>query len=295
MAEWFESWEEDTPFEWPLYEDYAINDNDVLVPRGKRIGSYSPFLRTELPTEIYKLRERDNKSLLDFARRYGTFGFYGARRAADIYEPLSKVDMMQIPEEAGPTDEADPLYWIWAHVHGVQLILDAVALLREKDEDGARRFLRRLQPSSSVGKTTDPKFGRLAAMVGKLDTWEVLEVHYPLDAHPLLPVAKVAHELLQKNLRGIIRQPRFNPKTYQLESRFCCLSMIQAAYWHLINMAEGGNLLLCAACQTPFLQTDKRQRFCPPRYMEKESRCAGRARQQKLRAKGSKEEGNGDA
>jgi hypothetical protein len=61
-------------------------------------------------------------------------------------------------------------------------------------------------------------------------------------------------------------------------------ALIEVAYWHLANALQGGRVMRCArpGCRGIFIQTDRRQRFCPP-GTNGESPCALLVRQQKCR------------
>jgi len=71
----------------------------------------------------------------------------------------------------------------------------------------------------------------------------------------------------------------------KVQSRFRFNSLIEMVYWHLGDTREGGSVQQCAAedCRRVFIQTDSRQRYCPPDPGEKESPCSRRDRMSRYR------------
>ena len=64
-------------------------------------------------------------------------------------------------------------------------------------------------------------------------------------------------------------------------------SLLSVIYRHLFDVVVGGNVQECRECGTPFVQTDGRQRFCPPPPSSRESQCAMRfhKREQRKRSR----------
>jgi len=92
--------------------------------------------------------------------------------------------------------------------------------------------------------------------------------------------------LINKNITGITREASIKTRKngfIEIESRFTFTSMIEVAYWQLLDALEGGEFRECEQCGKPFIMTDKRQKFCPKLQFENESKCAVLFRQQKRR------------
>ena len=68
-------------------------------------------------------------------------------------------------------------------------------------------------------------------------------------------------------------------------------SLLSVIYRHARELAIGGRISSCAYCRSPFVQTDKRQRFCPPDEGSRESRCAWNFRKQRGKQRGRDQAG----
>ena len=66
--------ERGVPIFWRVAEDYEIQ-NGILCQKGNAQRFYAPVTREELPSEISKLREGDEKALFAFAKVYGWLGY----------------------------------------------------------------------------------------------------------------------------------------------------------------------------------------------------------------------------
>lgn len=253
---------------WPVYEDYHIDDSDWLLPvKGAPHRVYSPLDHKELPSEIYKLHEGDIKGLLAFARRYGDFGLFGMARS---HGSLSGVFI------------GDGLQFIWAHVRTVKLVADCIRILQDEDEPAATRLMRKI---TTVESDADGrKVNRLRLEVGVGWKPEITRLKYPDEAPPLELVAGLVRILLETNLLGVRRVPLV-VEGYKIRSAIRFEAMLQAVYWMLLETAEGGEMVPCQNCRTPFIRTHKKQHYCPPRSGESESACSRKVRQERFKAK----------
>jgi hypothetical protein len=94
---------------------------------------YAPFVHTELPAELAKLRQADQEQALDFARTYGELGFSSL---AGTWEQATHLDLESGQRSTG----GDPLPWIRAHASGVYVCL-AVAHALTTPKLVTRKFL----------------------------------------------------------------------------------------------------------------------------------------------------------
>ena len=66
------------------------------------------------------------------------------------------------------------------------------------------------------------------------------------------------------------------------------ISLIESIYTRVTDAITRGRLAQCADCGAVFIQTDERQRFCPPREGQVKSACMNRQRVRRYREKGRK-------
>jgi hypothetical protein len=86
----------------------------------------------------------------------------------------------------------------------------------------------------------------------------------------------VCRDLINPNIDGIYRGLQGHGKNER--SFFHFSALIEAAYWQLADIVEGGRVVRCDECGALFPQTREGQRYCPPQFRQKESPCAQRAR-----------------
>ena len=101
-------------------------------------------------------------------------------------------------------------------------------------------------------------------------------------------------DYLWLNLRGVRRRVKFVEG--RLRSMWGGDSLLESIYTAVTDAATtGGRLAQCAAadCGAVFIQTDERQRFCPPRGGQEKSACMNRERVRRYRKKNPPEEGQG--
>jgi hypothetical protein len=96
----------------------------------------------------------------------------------------------------------------------------------------------------------------------------------------------IRRSLIDDNIEGIHRALLSDERKDHLFWQFKAL--IEMAYWHVANAVDARQFKRCEAddCTAIFIQTDSRQRFCPPPFGQKQdSRCAIRHRVHKHRQK----------
>jgi len=280
--------------EWPVPSDCRVENGRLVVIRPD-VRWYDPFDRKELPGEIAKLKPGDTKALREFVLRYGKFGYTAVVNAVQDYHLDSEMLF----------DQSEPLDWIWAHANGVRLVLEGIRILHERDEGKAVRYLANLlhpylnPPESTLAfaevRRALPQGKDTAVYEAPIGYREVVlpqrwMLHAPR-VRPLATVGDMVCDILTPNLALNRREVYYDTETSSIRSTFVYDGMIQAVYQQLLETAEGGRIAECDECHALFIQTDARQHFCPPRFKEKESRCALRYRQREWRQRREQEGG----
>lgn len=93
-------------------------------------------------------------------------------------------------------------------------------------------------------------------------------------------VQYMACAIINSNIRGVQRKATMFSDGGGIRSSFHFSSLLDVIYWQILNEIEGSTVERCQNCHAPFIKTDKRQRFCPKRYGEAESKCAMQFRKQ---------------
>jgi hypothetical protein len=102
-------------------------------------------------------------------------------------------------------------------------------------------------------------------------------------------VATLLRDIIGPNIFDVRRQP-FVTRDNTLSSDFASPALVEIAYWMLLNTAqdETGRVERCEDCESLFIATHGRQRFCPPCPGQRESSCALRHRQRRFSKKRGK-------
>jgi len=241
---------------WTVFGGYGITGGVLRRSRDDAVSVYAPIRRRELPGELAKLMRGDETALIAFAERYGQLG----------YDQLVGAD-----ERRG----GDPVDWIRLHAETVRICLDLTQLLQEDLLEKVQPYLHsvalpkeerqrvQLLPSSLVIKF---------AAKGRTNT---LEIAYEERNHASL-ARLVCRDLINPNIDGIHRGLQGHGKNEQ--SFFHFSALIEAAYWQLADIVEGGRVVRCDECRALFPQSREGQRYCPPQLRQRESLCAQRAR-----------------
>jgi hypothetical protein len=135
-------------------------------------------------------------------------------------------------------------------VEKVEPYLRSVALPKEERQ----RF--QLLPSSIVIKF---------AAIGRTDT---LEIAYE-EKNSASLARLVCRDLINPNIVRIHRGLQGHGKNER--SFFHFNALIEAAYWQLADIVEGGRVMRCAECGALFPQNRRSQQHCPAQLRQKES------------------------
>ncbi len=245
---------------------------DALVGSGAIAHWYAPFVHTEIAGELAKLRSADEQAILSFARTYGEMGF--DRLHIDM-------DDMAAREKAGKRIfVGDPLPWLRAHASGVAFCLEVTQALASGRKAAA--------VVSSVLRGFDGVVYGEGAEVVRLSVDDSRRYYTQLGRNEmtLTDAARLLRaDIVNPNLGGIRRCVVVGGAKGKDQSFFRWRAPIDAVYWHLANMIDGGIAKRCEAdgCGGIFIQTDPRQRYCPKQWRQRESACATRQRQREAR------------
>ena len=110
----------------------------------------------------------------------------------------------------------------------------------------------------------------------------------PYDAQPIPMTEGDAEQLGKAVIAGILNpnlwRTREGLRTYMdptsLELHRDCIHLLAAVYWQLAKIVAERQVARCGMCDSIFVVTDQRQKYCPPARGKSESICAARARKQ---------------
>lgn len=276
-------------FRWLVAGDYELRDRMLAPVRHSQWRDYYPANQKNLPIQLAKIKEGDEKALLAFARKYGSLGFTGVLPfvVASIHTkrllPSDRKSIEKLKRECCLPDielwkswiasggDGDPLPWIWAHVRTIRLCIELGLYIKDEDEEGLTSFLRKSQwrdsrRSPELVTAVDVAFQHSVTLCtwSQPKDWTVLEFGKYL-----------RRELINKNIQGI--RIALEPEGNRERSYFEYRSLIEVAYWHLHNLAIDGMLKRCKreGCGGFFVQEHRGTDYCPePKTPQKESRCA---------------------
>jgi hypothetical protein len=272
---------------WGVAADYRIV-NGALAADGPVTRRYLPAAHAQLPTELAKVDAGGDAALLGFARDWGSLGYARLVLADDT---LTEDQQDQRTASLGG---GDPVPWIRAHAHGIQVCLTLLGHLTTGSAN-AERDLGAYLDSMRTGADGDLELVYGARHASRRAT---LASVFVSDGENLERAwsREIISAMVNPNLRAL--HPQLDnvhgAPSFVLNYQFVGLTDI--IYWHLAQFVLGQlGLARCQECGAFFPQSDKRQRFCPPPEWEStysrehggrtESRCAKRARMRRLRAK----------
>jgi len=269
--------------EWEVHKDYEVVDG-VLRPIGKPRWVYFPMVHPEIVGEIGKLYEGDEGRLVTFAQTWGLLG-----------------------GSSTPGEEGDPLAWVWAHASNIRMALELQYYLQggdheELDEEGLDQFLNSHQRPFPPG--FEQEFADLAAKAtSRVEAFRSVErvmmlpdveirAWFSYDgADPVGTARRVIAGIVNLELSEmmyVLLCRQIGPVSEaDLRLFLTFRSLVTVAYWHLAHVIGGSGRL--GRCQDPrcgalFVETDRRQHFCPrpPKWKAKTgSLCGARLRKRK--------------
>jgi len=237
----------------------------MLVGCGAPTKWFAPFVHSELPGELAKLRTATDADILVFAERYGQLGFQGSHNGEWL--EWGKVGRIRYG--------GDPLEWIRAHGRGAHICLEITEALSKKPKESSRRL------EALIKEYSDATYG---VPVGVYEVAYRSSGSVTLAQSPEQDARSLRREIINRNLRGVQRYVSVDSETKRDRSYFHG-SVSAVVYWHLANLIDQGTVKRCEAegCGAVFIQDDPRRRHCPPQWGQQESPCALRQRQRNRR------------
>jgi hypothetical protein len=238
---------------------------------------YAPLEHPELPHQ-FASAARSDAALLTFVRAYGRLGWHELWRDERVGRSSWLQQTLRIWESAVDREgvgafNAEPIEWIKAHAHTVAWCLQAGLALQITHAGSRTARCREL--SRSLPKPLGCRaWIRAEPLLGEKTISKVSPVHF---------VGARLEDYLWINLEGVRRRVQYDGT--QLQASWGGDSLLESIYTMVTDAATGGRLSQCQACGAVFLQTDERQRFCPPREGQEKSACMNRERVRRYRQK----------
>jgi len=236
---------------------------------------YAPLEHPELAHQFADVA-RDVRALRAFLSTYGRLGWYeliGDEPASSGWLKQRRREYHKSLSNGGPV-YAEPIDWIRIHAVTVDWCLRAGRALK-MDEQGCEKLAATLPEPYGIRGT----IGSVSPIrQATRDTVSVRDF-----------VGGVLEDILWVNLRGVRRRVAY--RAGALRTMWGGSSLLESIYTLVVDGAIGGRLALCQAedCGAVFIQTDDRQRFCPPRKGQQKSACMNRLRIRRRRAEQRKE------
>jgi len=255
-----------------VYDTYVIRQ-ERLWAEGSWSG-YVPMECPELPSALAKLRPGDTKAVLRFAREYGLLGYWHIAKGAD-----------------GEDGEGEPLDWIWAQAHTLNVCLALTGLLEHGEREPLEEYLAGL-PGPLVIFDAAGSPGRdwqSCVFWGKSYAAACLG-HFPPFDTPFAHARWFRQWLVNINLRPV--RPRLHEDPEEGEQLYLWTEGVLGAAWFLLSrllVTPHPRLVQCRdpKCQNWVVPTDQRQHFCAAPRGKRESRCSARYRMRNRRARAS--------
>lgn len=295
---------------WWVAEDYRLDGSGLVrpvirgeyvhadawsdLPRPNTIGQrdasgmhYAPMGRPELPTELAKVADEREESILAFVKRYGLLGqreaLLGTRDSftdKDLEQLGRSGDAQLARARAG-----DPVAWILAHARTVRLVLElGYGLRQHPDPSSLLATLEKLRTSDGVLRFTAGNRGAVVEHVSD-GTGDVGD-----QARAIIKGA------VNPNLTDIRLQLDDAPPDQTLMRVFEPTSLVACVYYLLAEGLQGGRIRQCAyeRCRRLFLATDERMKYCPApmdrAHGDRVSRCMNSDKVARSRARRRQEE-----
>jgi hypothetical protein len=231
----------------PVFNDYAI-DNDILKPcMIKGLGKlYFPFLHKEMPHHFARLYEGDNSNIINFAKSYGMLG-RELLVASQIYDPNKRKGYPETVE------------WIKAHSKSVHICLSIINHLKQFPHDSSVNYE---NPPLNEYLSQFLLNGNTYHLVNVGNTYEIQSITFGKEIDLYKDAIRILQELINCNLCHFYRSIELQANG-NISNNYNFTALIEVIYWILADTVVNGHVKQCEECGRVFIQTDKRQRYCP--------------------------------
>ncbi len=245
---------------------------------------YYPLEVPSLPNALAKIDHKE--AAVAFVQKYGLLGYSGLGQ-----------DPIHLETSKYRPYEGDPLSWFLAQASTVRFVLNLIVMLQNNDERALNDWIM-AQAVSIPFKVFDPsapKEVRIPAHV-LAEGQEVVHMHYSEEGPPCetynfgidWALSLIAF-LVNVNTYGFRRRLVHYYTKKRLVPGLSARALIEAI-WYMVGQAALSLpksklpvIRLCEECGTPFLVTDRRQRFCPGDGFSRGSLCGARYRMRRSR------------
>jgi hypothetical protein len=268
---------------WPVQDAERSGDWILFEFDERRV--YAPLEHRELPHQFARCATNED-ALLTFVKDNGRLGWRDLTAAsndeADLWLQHQKWQIAQLGPAFGKRQlYAEPVEWIRAHAATVKWCLEAAHTLGISNG----RIRNRHCVELLYDLFPDPVGKR--GTIEHISTTRMLPNKIPLR----IALAGMVRVLLEPNLSGVRRRLQID-RNGQLQSVWAGSSLIESIYTLIADAITSGRLAQCEHCGAGFIQTDSRQRYCPPPEGKDKSDCMNRERVRRQRPK-AKGHGNG--
>jgi predicted RNA-binding Zn ribbon-like protein len=261
-------------------QDAKLGENGWMYFAFDQRRIYAPLEHRELAHHFAHIARSDT-ALVPFVQSYGRLGWYElvhgdrARPSSDAWFSRTRRAYGRLVGQGIRQDRADvyaePVDWIKAHARTVEWCLAAGHALQSKKLHERQRECERLA-------STFPTPAGLRASLGTLMRERMIHKQPAPDF-----VGGLLQDYLWINLRGVRRRVTYAGG--RVRSVWGGDSLIESIYTLVADSVTAGRLAQCSArdCGAVFVQTDERQKFCPPREGHEKSPCMNRERVRRYR------------
>lgn len=231
----------------PVFSCYLLKNGVITPPYKVTLRHlYFPFLHKELPSHFAHLYVGTDSDIMGFINSYGMLG-----RAFLIADKTRRVEERQkYPESVD---------WIRAHSKTIDICLtiknhlqkfecyDIASYKNPPLEDYIKQFL--IRPNCY-------KFEDIG------ETYNITTMQFIGENSLYQDAIKILQELINCNIRYFYRTIELLENGH-LSNNYNFTALIEVIYWIVADTLISGTVKQCEECGRVFIQTDKRQKYCP--------------------------------
>jgi hypothetical protein len=256
-------------------ERYEIAPGGIVIASGGIARLHAPIAHPELPQMVAKLETATDAAILKFYETYGALDF--------LAESSNPDDHFYTWPDGKRTESGDPLPWVRSHARTVRVCLALSEGLTHRRVKELQALTTDPTPGYAVGPTIGTRSAARLLETARIDycAKHGITLDKPLSVTTRARLLRRC--LINPNIAGIHRYVDVSPDGTD-RTAFTFRGQIEAVYWHLANIVDGGVVARCKrpGCGGLFTQRHRSQEYCAPRYRQRESPCALWVRQRRL-------------